>query len=133
VSARIAAVAATIALAGVPLACGTTDEDGSTVDSTTETSQTTPQPADSDQPVSPGDEAGRELFVSNCGSCHTLDAAGTEGQIGPNLDEAQVDEAEVLEKIAEGPGAMPSNLVSGKDAAAVAAFVANNGPAPPGN
>jgi cytochrome c oxidase subunit 2 len=30
---------------------------------------------------------GEELFVSQCGSCHVLQAAGTQGQVGPNLDE----------------------------------------------
>jgi len=30
---------------------------------------------------------GEELFVSQCGSCHTLAAAGTRGVIGPNLDD----------------------------------------------
>ncbi|HEX2044763.1 MAG TPA: cytochrome c oxidase subunit II [Gaiellaceae bacterium] len=29
---------------------------------------------------------GEQLFVSNCGSCHTLADAGTEGQTGPDLD-----------------------------------------------
>ena len=74
---------------------------------------------------------GRELFVDNCGTCHTLDAAGTQGSIGPNLDEAQVDEAEVLEVIANGgrgSGNMPANLVTGADAEAVAKFVADSGP-----
>lgn len=33
-------------------------------------------------------ENGRELFVQKCGSCHTLADAGTEGAIGPNLDDA---------------------------------------------
>jgi mono/diheme cytochrome c family protein len=28
------------------------------------------------------------LFVKNCGSCHTFEAAGTQGTIGPNLDDA---------------------------------------------
>jgi mono/diheme cytochrome c family protein len=31
---------------------------------------------------------GKELFTAKCGSCHTLADAGTQGQIGPNLDEA---------------------------------------------
>jgi cytochrome c oxidase subunit II len=31
---------------------------------------------------------GRDLFVAQCGSCHVLDDAGTQGQVGPNLDEA---------------------------------------------
>lgn len=87
-------------------------------------------PAEAEQPLSAEEERGRELFVQNCGSCHTLDAAGTEGAIGPNLDEAQTNEEEVLAKIAEGPGAMPQNLVSGPDAQAVAAFVAASGPGP---
>ena len=29
---------------------------------------------------------GAQVFKSNCGSCHTLSAAGTSGQVGPNLD-----------------------------------------------
>jgi mono/diheme cytochrome c family protein len=32
--------------------------------------------------------AGKPLFVKNCGSCHTLADAGTQGTIGPNLDDA---------------------------------------------
>jgi cytochrome c oxidase subunit 2 len=34
-----------------------------------------------------GADQGKQLFAANCGSCHTLAAAGTTGQIGPNLDE----------------------------------------------
>jgi len=40
----------------------------------------------------PGIEAPKlppnELFTEQCGSCHTLAAAGTAGETGPNLDEA---------------------------------------------
>jgi mono/diheme cytochrome c family protein len=32
--------------------------------------------------------SGQQLFTSSCGSCHTLQAAGTTGTIGPNLDNA---------------------------------------------
>src|ERR1700759_4303300 len=32
--------------------------------------------------------AGKKLFVSKCGSCHTLARADTKGTTGPNLDEA---------------------------------------------
>jgi mono/diheme cytochrome c family protein len=117
----IAAAALSIALAAVPLACDTTDEDATT---DAESGAT----AEAEQPLSASEERGRDLFVENCGSCHTLDAAGTDGQIGPNLDEAQVDEAEALAKIEEGPGAMPENIVSGQDAKDVAAFVAASGP-----
>src|SRR5919106_78510 len=35
-------------------------------------------------------EAGAQLFADNgCGNCHTLEAAGTTGTTGPNLDELQ--------------------------------------------
>jgi len=35
-----------------------------------------------------GGSDGKALFASNgCGSCHTLSAAGSSGQVGPNLDE----------------------------------------------
>src|ERR1700749_409882 len=30
---------------------------------------------------------GQALFEPNCGTCHTLYAAGTDGNYGPNLDE----------------------------------------------
>jgi cbb3-type cytochrome c oxidase subunit III len=32
--------------------------------------------------------AGKKLFVSACGGCHTLADAGTAGAVGPNLDDA---------------------------------------------
>lgn len=32
--------------------------------------------------------AGKKLFVSACGGCHTLADAGTAGTVGPNLDDA---------------------------------------------
>jgi mono/diheme cytochrome c family protein len=32
--------------------------------------------------------AGKQLFSTNCGGCHTLADAGTTGTIGPNLDDA---------------------------------------------
>jgi uncharacterized cupredoxin-like copper-binding protein len=32
--------------------------------------------------------AGKTAFVQKCGSCHTLDRAGTKGTQGPNLDDA---------------------------------------------
>jgi mono/diheme cytochrome c family protein len=42
------------------------------------------------QLVDDGDNlvAGKQVFVQKCGSCHTLNRAGTTGVTGPNLDEA---------------------------------------------
>ena len=79
--------------------------------------------------------AGKQKFVSLCGSCHTLENAKTSGLIGPNLDDAFRGSREqgfkesqfrgvVQEwiKIAQKP--MPDNLVTGADASNVAAYVA---------
>jgi len=105
--------------------CGGEDGSGDTAGEATRPTESTANP---EQPLSAEEQRGRDLFVENCGTCHTLEAAGTDGSIGPNLDEAQVDQQDMLDTIAEGPGQMPSNLVSGEDARAVAKFVANAGP-----
>jgi cytochrome c6 len=68
----------------------------------------------------------QETFASSCGGCHTLQAAGTNGQVGPDLDEAAPSADEVRRAIDEGPGVMPSALLQGADADAVAAYVAEN-------
>lgn len=39
------------------------------------------------QKVSAHLKTGQALFETNCGTCHTLYAAGTDGNYGPNLDE----------------------------------------------
>jgi mono/diheme cytochrome c family protein len=39
------------------------------------------------QKVSADLKEGQSLFETNCGTCHTLYAAGTDGNYGPNLDE----------------------------------------------
>jgi mono/diheme cytochrome c family protein len=96
-----------------------------------------PEPGGTEQPLSLSEQHGRELFVQHCGSCHTFDAAGTVGQIGPQLDDIAIDEADILHAIRTGGGPhshgaggktgnMPRNLVTGKDAQDVAAFVAAN-------
>src|SRR5690348_18468971 len=36
--------------------------------------------------VPASNQQGLQLFQINCGACHTMAAAGTDGQIGPNLD-----------------------------------------------
>lgn len=66
-----------------------------------------------------------ETFKSTCGSCHTLADAGTSGSFGPVLDEVKPDKALVLATIAKGPGGMPSNLLEGAQAEAVAGYVSS--------
>jgi mono/diheme cytochrome c family protein len=42
-----------------------------------------------------GAVSGRAVFTSSgCGNCHTLQAAGTTGMVGPNLDERLASDAE---------------------------------------
>ena len=67
---------------------------------------------------------GKKLFASNCGSCHTLSAAGTSGQVGPKLDGLAVDVATVKAVMKAGPGAMPSFSLSAAETDAIAKFVA---------
>ena len=73
-------------------------------------------------------ERGRELFGRTCNQCHTLAAANTVGQVGPNLDELKPSQALVLDAIrsgrARGAGRMPAALLQGQDARDVASFVA---------
>jgi cytochrome c551 len=71
-----------------------------------------------------GDPA--QVFDSACGSCHTLAAADTNGSFGPNLDDLGPSSAEVLKAIEDGPGPMPSGLVKGDEAQAVADYVAES-------
>ena len=126
---RVILIAALIA-AAVAAGCGDDDDSGDTVTQPTATTGA-PLPPAEEQPLSAAEEHGRTLFVENCGSCHTLDAAGTSGQIGPDLGDIPLDEADVRRAIevgGRGSGTMPQNLVTGKDAADVAAFVAASGP-----
>jgi mono/diheme cytochrome c family protein len=96
---------------------------------------------------------GKQLFQEKCGSCHTLADAGTQGKIGPNLDDAfagaraQHFKESTIRNVVHGqilfptsnpvgvikgpngveqraPG-MPAKLVTGSDAQDVAAYVAS--------
>lgn len=73
-------------------------------------------------------EEGKNLFLENCSSCHTLEAANARGVTGPNLDElAPLEEDRVLsaiEKGGTGKNRMPAGLLDGEDADLVAAYVA---------
>jgi cytochrome c551 len=73
-----------------------------------------------------GGQSPKQLFAGTCGSCHTLKAAGTDGTFGPNLDQLQPTRQQVRSQIAHGGGGMPSGLLQGADANAVAAYVAAN-------
>ena len=80
---------------------------------------------------------GAKIFNFNCGACHTLSAAGTEGSAtnvgsrepkdGPNFDDRKEDVQSVLYAIRNGgfsSSPMPQNLVTGETARMLAEFVA---------
>ena len=87
-------------------------------------------------------QTGRDLFEVNCGTCHTLYAAGTDGNFAPNLDDLlaptgqatdkstiNATKQRVLNAINNGvdsstPGRMPGAILSGEQAEQVAEFVA---------
>jgi mono/diheme cytochrome c family protein len=66
-------------------------EEAKTTETTGETGQTGETQTDTGGVVEGDPVAGREVFTSTaqppCGSCHTLEAAGTTQTLGPNLDE----------------------------------------------
>ena len=115
----IVVVALLLALNGV--ACGGDDNGGGTVTTTEET--TTEETTDETTAA-----AGRDVFVANCGSCHTLSDAGTSGTIGPNLDQIALSSAEVETQVRNGGGAMPAfeGDLSDDEIAQVSEYVAEN-------
>jgi len=96
--------------------------------------------------VPAGLEKAKSLFATNCGNCHTLYAAGTDGNFGPDLDEllaptgppsgpdaesaVEATEGRVLNAIEGGvdgstvPGRMPAMILNREQAEEVAEFVA---------
>jgi len=92
----------------------------------------------SPQSVPADQQEGKDLFVTNCGACHTLYKAGTDGIVGPNLDELLAPPSptppdpstikpRVLSAVNNGVGGrMPKGILTGPQAEQVANFVAQN-------
>lgn len=79
-------------------------------------------------PAAGGDAAaGKVVFTSSCGGCHTLADAGTSGTIGPNLDDKKPPAALVTERVTKGKGVMPSfsDSLDATQIADVAAYVSS--------
>jgi cbb3-type cytochrome c oxidase subunit III len=52
--------------------------------------------------------SGKDIFTANCGSCHTLKDAGTNGTVGPNLDQLKPSSAIVEHQVINGGSVMPA-------------------------
>ena len=100
---------------------GPTETETGPAETETGQTETTPPATTAEEEAPAGDPAaGKALFASNgCSGCHTFEAAGSTGAVGPNLDEAlEGKDAEFVHQsivepnaeVAEGynPGVMPS-------------------------
>ena len=65
---------------------------------------------------------------AQCGVCHTLQAAGSTGDIGPNLDQLKIQMAQIIAVVTNGIGVMPpwEGILTYEEIEAVAYYVFNN-------
>ena len=72
-------------------------------------------------------ELGLDVYndKAQCGMCHALQAAGSEGQIGPNLDQLRPSIPQVIWAVTNGIGVMPpfEGTLSSEEIEAVAYFI----------
>ena len=75
-------------------------------------------------------ELGLEVYnnKAQCGMCHTLQAAGSEGQIGINLDQLKPSMLQVVSAVTNGISVMPSfeGTLSSEEIEAVSYFVSTS-------
>ena len=75
-------------------------------------------------------DAGKKVFLEqaqpSCTICHTLNDAGSAGEIGPNLDELKPNREQVVNAVTSGVGIMPAfnESLSEEQIQAVAHYVA---------
>jgi mono/diheme cytochrome c family protein len=107
------AVVALAAIVAVPAACGGSGGGSSSA------------PPEGGGTVSAA--AGKEVFTSNCATCHTLADAGATGSVGPNLDDLKPDEATVKNQVTNGGGGMPAfgGQLSDAEITSVAQYVSS--------
>ena len=72
-------------------------------------------------------ELGLEVFnnKARCGACHALQAAGTKGDIGPDLDQLKPQKEILITTVTNGIGVMPAfeDILTKKEIEAVAYYV----------
>lgn len=116
---RVWIIAVVLALLVVAAAgCGGDDDDsGGEATTAATTAETTDGGAD-----------GAAVFASNCGTCHTLAAAGSDGTTGPNLDDLMPDKETVEAQVRSGGGGMPAfeGELSDAEIEAVATYVSES-------
>lgn len=129
-----------VALTLVGAGCG--GDDDSTAEPSTTVTETVTTETDTGTTETDGEETattddgaqgdvanGEQVFASaGCGGCHTLAAAGTNGSVGPNLDDTSPSYDKVVERVTNGQGSMPSfaDDLSPQQIQDVAAFVSSS-------
>mgnify|MGYP001276390887 FL=1 len=70
-------------------------------------------------------DLGKNLFLNNCGVCHTLLDAQSSGNIGPNLNEIRPVKDQVINIVTRGTGVMQAfdGILSSEEIEAVAHYV----------
>jgi mono/diheme cytochrome c family protein len=87
---------------------------------TTNAASTTPQLPGGDA------DAGEPIFTSaGCNGCHTMEAAGATGNVGPNLDQLAPELEAIQTQVINGGGGMPpyKGQLSDKEIADVSQYV----------
>ena len=74
-------------------------------------------------------DLGKNIFLEkgNCATCHTLSDAGSNGNIGPNLNLIKPDAGRVIIAVTNGIGVMPAyeGILTSEEIEAVAAYVSD--------
>ena len=65
---------------------------------------------------------------AQCGACHTLQAAGSDGDIGPNLDQLKTQMPQIITAVTNGIGVMQAweGILTYEEIEAVAYYVFNS-------
>lgn len=96
-----------------------------TVPTATTTEEPSTQPSTGPELTGNAANGAKVFAAAGCGGCHTFEAAGSTGNVGPNLDDANPDSGLVVERVTNGKGVMPSfsDSLSKQEIADVAAYV----------
>jgi mono/diheme cytochrome c family protein len=94
----------------------------------TQTQSTQTQAARTKPATKKGPDGAKVFASAGCGSCHTLAAARSGGNVGPNLDDLKPGFAAVQSQVENGGGGMPSfgGDLSQAEIDAVSRYVADN-------
>ena len=132
----IALAALALAVPAALTACGggeevspTPEDVQGTLPQATTTEETTETGEETTEAVEGDAAAGEAVYASaGCGGCHTLEAAGSSGSVGPNLDDAKPDAELTTDRVTNGQGAMPAfkDDLSEKQIADVVAYVVSS-------